>query len=93
MTTIFVYHEVNDGDTWAKAWRKGPNSRHELFAKYGVKGRTFRDAENTNTTGVLLEVTDMEQFFAALESEEGKKAMAEDGLKVETMRMLTEFTY
>jgi len=27
-----------------------------------------------------------------LQSDEGKKAMREDGLKVETMRMLVEFT-
>jgi hypothetical protein len=92
MTTVFVYHEVEDSEQWAKAWRKGPNSRHELFAKYGVKGRTFRDPQNTKSTGVLLEVSDMKMFYAALESDEGKKAMAEDGLKVETMRMLSEFT-
>lgn len=92
MTTVFVYHELNDGDRWAKAWRKGPNSRHELFARYGVKCRTFRDSENTKTAGVLLEVSDMKLFHAALESDEGKKAMAEDGLRVETMRMLNEFS-
>ncbi len=40
---------------------------------------------------MLLEIEDMARFKAALESEEGKQAMAEDGLKVETMRMLVEF--
>lgn len=92
MTTVIVYHEVADGDRWAKAWRKGSGSRHEYFAKYGVTVRNFRDPENTQFTGVLMEVADMKRFKASLESEEGKKAIAEDGLKVETMRMLVEFT-
>lgn len=92
MPTVLVYHEVTDGDRWAKAWRKGSGSRHEFFAKYGVTARNFRDPENTQFTGVLLEVADMKSFQASLESEEGKKAMAEDGLKFETMRMLSEFT-
>jgi hypothetical protein len=92
MSTLLIFHEVKDGDQWAKAWRKGPNSRHELFAKYDVKARTFRDPENSNNSGVLLEVSDMDKFRAALASPEGQKAMAEDGLKIETMRMLTEFT-
>ena len=50
MTTLFVFHEVTDGEKWAQAWKKGDGSRHELFG-----------------------------------------AMAEDGLKADTMRVLTEF--
>ena len=92
MSTVIIFHEVQDGDQWAKAWRKGPGSRHELFAKYDVKARTFRDPQNKNHTGVIIEAADMSKFHAAIESEEGKKAMAEDGLKLETMRMLSEFT-
>lgn len=92
MSTVIVYHEVADGDIWAKAWKKGSGSRHEFFSKYGVTARNFRDPENKHYTGVLLEVDNMSEFIAALESEEGKIAMAEDGLKLETMRMLTEFT-
>ncbi len=92
MTTLIIYHEVQDGEHWAKAWRKGPNSRHELFAKYGVKARTFQDPQNHKYAGILAEVPDMKKFQSVMESEEGKKAMAEDGLKVETIRMLNEFT-
>jgi hypothetical protein len=91
MTIAFVYHEVKDGKVWADAWKEGPGSRHEMFKKYGLRARTFRDPENHNNTGALLEIDDMARFKAVLESEEGKQAMAEDGLKVETMRMLVEF--
>ena len=34
----------------------------------------------------------MDEFMSMLETDEGKKAMAEDGLKQETIKILTEFT-
>jgi hypothetical protein len=92
MSTLIVYHEVIDGDHWANAWKKGPNSRHELFAKYGVKARTFRDPGNPNFACVLCEVSDMKKFNEVMGSDLGKKAMAEDGLKIETVKILHEFT-
>lgn len=92
MTTAIIFHEVQDGAIWARAWKKGPGSRHELFAMLGIKCRTFRDPNNPNSAGVMAEIPDMAQFHALLQSDEGKKAMREDGLKVETMRMLVEFT-
>ena len=64
-----------------------------MLAKAGVTAaRTFRDPENPNSTGLLWEVSDMEKLQAFMESDEAKKAMAEDGLKVETLRFLVEFT-
>jgi len=93
MTTIIDFHEVEDGERWAKAWRKGPGSRHEMMAKIGVTTvRTFRDPEHPTSTGLILEISDMEKFQAASGSDEMKQAMAEDGLKVETLRTLVEFT-
>lgn len=91
MTTAMIFHEVQDGAVWAKAWKKGPGSRHEMFGKIGIQCRTFRDPENANATGVMADIPDMAKFHELLQSDEGKKAMAEDGLKVETMRMLVEF--
>jgi len=92
MTTAIIFHEVQDGAVWAKAWKKGPGSRHEMFGKIGVKCRNFRDPDNANATGVMVEIPDMANFRELLQSEEGQKAMREDGLKIETMRMLVEFT-
>ncbi len=92
MTTVFISHEVKNGDHWAKAWKQAKPSRHELFAKLGIKTRTFRDQQNPNVCGVLADVPDMAKFQAFLASDEGKKAMEEDGLKVETVRMLMEFS-
>ena len=92
MATVMIFHEVNDGAHWAKAWKKGAGSRHEFFAKYGVTARNFKDPSNPNQTGILAETPDLNGFMAMLETDEGKKAMAEDGLKVDTIRILTEFT-
>jgi len=92
MTTAIIFHEVQDGDVWAKAWKKGPGSRHEMFEKLGIKCRNFRDPNNPNATGLMAEIPDMAKMQEFLRSDEGKKAMREDGLKVETMRMLIEFT-
>ena len=92
MRTMIIFHEVKNGDHWAKAWQKGVGSRHEMFAKIGTKVRTFQDSKNPNSTGVLLEVSDMKKCQIFLESDEAKKAMEEDGLKFETIRILNEFT-
>jgi hypothetical protein len=92
MTALITFHEVEDGERWAKAWRKGPESRQEQFVEAGVTAaRTFRDPENPNSTGLILEVSDMEKWQAFLTSDAAKQAMAEDGLKVETLRILAEF--
>jgi len=91
MTPAIIFHEVQDGDVWATAWKKGPGSRHEMFGKLGIKCRTFRDPNNPNATGLMAEIPDMAKFQKLLRSDEGQKAMREDGLKVDTMRMLVEF--
>ena len=92
MATLIIFHEVEDGQHWARSWEKGSGSRHEMFAQIGVTARSFKDPENPNSTGLILEVPDMEQFQSFMASEEAKKAMGEDRLKVETMRTLSEFT-
>jgi hypothetical protein len=92
MTTAIIFHEVQDGAVWSNAWKKEPGSRHEMFGKHGITCRTFRDPNNPDATGLIVEIPDMAQFQALLQSDEVRQAMREDGLKVETMRMLVEFT-
>ncbi len=92
MTTIIAVHEVENGEHWARAWHPGAGSRHELMAKIGVTVRTLRDPQNPNLVGLVLEVPDMKQFDAFMQSDETRKAMGEDGVKPETLRILSEFT-
>jgi len=91
MTTMMIVHETENGEHWAKSWQKGEGSRHEMFGEIGVKCRIFRDPNNPDFTGVLAEIPDMTEFENFLATDEAKKAMAEDGLKVESMRTLIEF--
>ena len=91
MTTVSISHEVKDPVKWANAWKKGPNSRHELFANEGMKTRTFKDPMKPNMCGVVVEVPDMKKFDELMSSDLAKKSMAEDGIKQETVRILTEF--
>ena len=92
MPRMIVFHEVQDGQTWARAWKQGAGSRHEMFGRIGVTASTFRDPENPERTGVLVDVPDIASFEAFMASEEAATAMEEDGLKVETMRILEDFT-
>ncbi len=91
MTTLFAFSETEDGEKWAEAWQRNEANRHEMFEKIGVKCRTFRDSNNPNSSGVLFEIPDMTAFDAFMETDELEQAMAEDGLKVETLRLLKEF--
>lgn len=92
MPTLIVMHEVEDGSHWARAWKQGPGSRHEMFKKVGVTARTFRDSQNPNLTGLILEVADLAKFQAFMATPEARKAMEEDRLNVSTLRTLGEFT-
>ncbi len=91
MNTIIVFCETEDAENWANSWKRGEGKRHETFDKMGMKCRTFRDSNNHNSVAVLFDIPDMIAFEIFLETDKTKKAMAEDGLKLETFRMLTEF--
>jgi hypothetical protein len=92
MPTLIVFHEVGDGDHWTRAWHAGAGSRQEMFSQIGVTARTFRDPEHPNVTGLILEVPDMDRFQSFMASDEVARAMAEDRLTVETVRVLGEIT-
>jgi len=89
-THLMISHAVEDADKWMAAWR-GENSRHKLFKDNGAAHvHTFRSADNPNLTGLVVAVSDMDALNAMLESEEGQAAATEDGVKFETIVILTE---
>jgi hypothetical protein len=92
MPTVLVFHEVENGKRWAAGWRSGSGRRREMFAAIGVTARTFRDPDNPDNVGLILDVPDMDKLQALAGSDEAKRARAEDGLKNETIRILHEFT-
>ncbi len=89
-THLMISHEVKDADKWMAAWR-GVNSRHKLFKDNGAAHvHTFRSADNPDLTGLVVAVSDMDAINAMLGSDEGLAAAAEDGVRVDTIIVLTE---
>ena len=87
---LMITHEVDDAEKWKAAWR-GEDSRHRLFKENGAKHvHTFQSADNANLTGLVIAVDDMEALNAMLSSDEGTAAAAEDGVKADTMTVLSE---
>lgn len=89
-TLVIGSHEVEDPAVWLAAWEAG-GERRQRFAENGAPSvRIFQNPESPTSTGVLMDVTDMEALQAYLASEEGAAAKAEDGVKEETLSFLVE---
>jgi uncharacterized protein (TIGR02246 family) len=87
---LVILHEVDDPEKWLAAWR-GDNSRHQLFEANGAAHvHTFQNADNPHLTGLLISVSDMDALNAMLTSEDGQAAAAADGIRADTMKILTE---
>ena len=89
-THLMITHEVDDVERWLSAWR-GEDSRHALFKANGAKHvHAFKSADNPNLTGLVVAVEDMDALNAMLGSEAGMAAAAEDGVRQDTLKVLTE---
>ncbi len=89
-THLMITHEVDDAERWLAAWR-GEDSRQDLFKANGAKHvHTFRNADNPNLMGLIIAVNDLDALNAMLGSEEGIAAAAEDGVRQDTMTVLTQ---
>jgi hypothetical protein len=85
MTTVIAHHEIDDKDKWLASPK-----REEIFGPLGITIRTFIDPANPSRAAVLMEVPDMEALQSALDSPEAAQAMAHDGVRSETLVILTE---
>ena len=85
MTTVMVFHEVDDVDHWVRSPK-----REEFFGPLGITARTFVDPDKTNRVGLIVEVPDLATLQTALSSEAAADAMKFDGVRPETMLMLLE---
>jgi hypothetical protein len=92
MATVLFFHEVDDGERWANAWKKvTPGNRHDGLFTGVAQVRTFRDPENHNSVGTLFAIEDMEQFRTLMASDAALAAGAEDGVIQDSIRLLVEF--
>ena len=85
MTTLMIFHEVNDVGHWL-----GSPRREEVFGPMGIRVRTFVDPEKSSRVGLIVEVPDMDAFRQVMESEVAADAMRFDGVRPETIVMLVE---
>jgi len=90
MTHLMITHGVDDTERWSAAW-SGEDSRHKLFKENGAAHvHAFRSADHPNLAGLVIAVKDMDALNAMLASDEGKAAAAEDGVRMDTMVVMTE---
>ena len=85
MTMVIGYHEIEDSERWLSS-----SKRDEVLGPLGISVRTFLDPENPNRAALLMDVPDMAQLQAMLQSPQAAEAMREDGVRAETMVILTE---
>src|SRR5438552_2391299 len=83
--TLLAFHEVDDVDHWLSSPK-----REEVFGPLGITVRTFRDPEGSNRVGLITEVPDMAAFEEVMQSEAAADAMKFDGVRPETLLILTE---
>jgi ketosteroid isomerase-like protein len=87
---LVIIHEVNDAEHWLAAWR-GDDSRHQLFEANGAAHvHTFTNPDNPHQAGLVISVSDIDALNAMLMSEEGLAAADADGVRRDTIRVLTE---
>jgi hypothetical protein len=87
MATYVITHEVDDVEHWLSSPK-----REEVFGPMGVTVRTFRDAEGSNKVGLIAEIPDMDAFQEFMQSDAAADAMKFDGVKPETLLVLSEGT-
>ena len=84
MPTLVVFHEVDDVEHWLSSPK-----REEFLGPLGMSVRTFVDPEGSTRVGVIVEVPDIAAFQEAMESEAAAEAMKFDGVRPDTVLVLT----
>jgi len=85
MATLLAFHEVDDVDHWLSSPK-----RQEVFGPLGITIRTFTDPEGSKRVGLIAEIPDMAAFQELMQSQAGADAMKFDGVRPDTLLLLTE---
>ena len=85
MATYVITHEVEDVERWLSSPK-----REEVFGPMGVTARTFRDPEGSNKVALIAEIPDMDAFQEFMQSDAAADAEKHDGVKSETILVLSE---
>ena len=85
MATYVITHEVDDVEHWLSSPK-----REEEFGPLGVTVRTFTDPNGSNNTALIAEIPDMGAFQEFMQSDAAADAMKHDGVRPETLLVLSE---
>jgi hypothetical protein len=85
MATYLVTHEVDDVEHWFSSGK-----REEVFGPQGITTRAFRDPNGSNRVGLIVEIPDLAAYQEFMQTEEAADAMKHDGVRPETLLVLTE---
>jgi len=85
LATYVITHEVDDVDKWLSS-----SKREEVFGPIGVTVRTFSDPNGSSKTALIAEIPDIEAFQELMKSDAAAEAMKHDGVKPETLLLLSE---
>ena len=85
MATYLITHEVDDVEHWMQSPK-----RAEAFATINATARPFRDPQGSNRVGLIAEIPDMDAFQEFIKSDEAAEAMKNDGVKPESILILSE---
>jgi hypothetical protein len=83
MAMIVLTAEVEDTTKWEAAFR----THADLFKKMGVATRYDYAIGENNHVAVCAEANDAKEFLTSLESAENVAAMANDGVKRDTVQV------
>lgn len=81
---MLVLHDVDDVDHWLSS-----SKRDEVFGPLGITVRTFR-RENSNSVGLIVDTPDLATWDSAMQGDAAAEAMKHDGVRPETLVVLTE---
>jgi hypothetical protein len=85
MATYLITHEVDDVEHWLSSGK-----REEFFGPHGITTRTFQDPNGSNRVGLVAEIPDLAVFQELMQTEGAADAMKHDGVRPETLLVLTE---
>ena len=85
MTTVLIFHEVDDVEHWLNSPR-----REEIFGPLGITVQTFIDPTDDHRVGLIADVPDLDVFQRVMASQVAAEAMQFDGVRPETVVMMVE---
>ena len=86
MARLIMIGEVEDSESWEAHFRSHRDLFSTIYPQMGMNVIHFTTTED-NRFVLCSEVADVEAWFATLDSDEIKAAMAEDGVKRETVQV------